>query len=1023
MSFSLTQIFAMGIAYLSFFFLVAYFTELGFLPAKLVRHPFVYVLSLGVFASSWAIYGAIGFASDFGYNYLAYYLGISGAFMLAPILLAPILRLVKNYQLGSLADLLAFRYRSRTVGAAVTICMLFGIMPLLAMQIQAVADSIHVLNQEISPDILAFGFCIIISLFAILFGARHITNREKHEGLVIAIAFESLIKLIAMATIALFVLIKVFGGPTGLNDWLLYHPEATDQLYEPLKEGPWRSIIAAFFVAAVTTPHMFHMAFTENLNPRALLTASWGVPLYLLIMALAIPIILWGANVIQPETTAEYFTLGLPLALNSPPLAILAFIAGLSAASGVIIVCTLALSAMCLNHLVIPLSPVNTQRNLYAWLLWSRRALIAAIIIASYGFYYALTKRHSLSELGFLTFVATTQFVPGLLGVLFWATANRRGFLWGLIAGMSVWTFGLLLPLIFDYQIDVNIPFLMQETFPTQENSYLAATFALFINAMVFGIVSIMTEATPSEKQAAETCNVDSLRRSYRWELSVTSAREFIERLKSPLGPTTAIREVQLALHDLAMSIDETRPYALRRLRDQLETNLSGLLGPSVAHEMIDKAIPYVIHSEESAIQDIHFIESRLEEYQHKLTGLAAELDSLRRFHRQTLQDLPIGVCSLGNDGEVLGWNHALEHLTGIKSNNIVGSNITHLPPPWREIFEGFVLHKGTPAQRKSLEIDGQKRWLSLHKAAIKSEGYLNDGVVVVIEDQTEMRLLEQQLGHNERLASIGRLAAGVAHEIGNPITGIACLAQNLKYDTDNEESLETSQQILEQTQRVSRIVQSLVSFSHSGNSQITLEPVDIHHVIEEAIGLIKLSKSGKDYVIDNQVPPDTMVKGDSQKLIQVLINLFSNAIDASQVGQSIRIFHEAKEHTLAISVEDQGSGIPPEVLKRIYEPFVTTKDPGKGTGLGMALVYSIVEEHRGRITIDSPINSASGGTRVTITLPRYQTVTAVTPGGSADANDSDISDASTASSREDPALPPEAGNTASQESEEQSRS
>ena len=982
MSFSLAQIFAIGIAYLSFFFLVAYFTEQGFLPARFIRHPIVYVLSLGVFASAWAIYGAIGFASDFGYNFLAYYLGISGAFMLAPILLAPILRLVKNYQLGSLADLLAFRYRSRTVGAAVTLCMLVGIMPLLAMQIQAVADSVHVLNQEISPDILAFGFCVVITLFAILFGARHITNREKHEGLVIAIAFESLIKLVAMATIAIFILFNVFGGPMGLNDWLMYHPEATDQLYEPLKEGPWRSIIAAFFVAAVTTPHMFHMAFTENLNPRALLTASWGVPLYLFILAITIPIILWGAQVVQPETTAEYFTLGIPLAMNNPALAILAFIAGLSAASGVIIVCTLALSAMCLNHLVIPLSPVNTQRNLYSWLLWSRRALIAAIIIASYGFYYALAKRHSLSELGFLTFVATTQFVPGLLGVLFWPTANRRGFIWGLVAGMAVWLFGLLLPLIFDYQINLHIPFLIQDTFPTPDNSYLAATFALFLNAMIFGVVSIVTDATPQEKQAAETCNVDSLRRSYRWELSVGSAREVTERLKGPLGPSTAVREVQLALHDLAMSADETRPYALRRLRDQLETNLSGLLGPSVAHEIIDQAIPYVIHSEETAIQDIHFIESRLEEYQHKLTGLAGELDSLRRFHRQTLQDLPIGVCSLGNDGEVLGWNHALEHLTGIPSTNIVGSNISHLPPPWNDIFESFVIEKDVPAHQQSLEIDGRQRWLSLHKAAIKSDGYLNDGVVVVIEDQTEMRLLEQQLGHNERLASIGRLAAGVAHEIGNPITGIACLAQNLKYDTDNEETLETSQQILEQTQRVTRIVQSLVSFSHSGHSQIKLEPVDLHHVIEEAVGLIKLSRSGKDYVIINEIPPETLVKGDSQKLIQVFINLLSNATDASPVGSPIRISGELSEHSLTVSVEDQGTGIPQEVMERIYEPFVTTKDPGKGTGLGMALVYSIVEEHQGRITIDSPINSASGGTRVTIILPRYQTVTPVTPGG-----------------------------------------
>lgn len=985
MSFSLTQIFSMGVAYLSFFFLVAYFTEQGYLPARFVRHPAVYVLSLGVFASAWAIYGAVGFAAEFGYNFLAYYLGISGGFMLAPILLAPILRIIKNYQLGSLADLLAFRYRSPVVGAAVSLCMLFGIMPLLAIQIQAVADTIHVLNQDAHPDTLAFLFCCIIILFAILFGARHISTREKHEGLVIAIAFESLVKLIAMIAISGFILFEVFGGPLGLDEWLHANPGETERLYTPLNQGPWRSIVAAFFVAAVATPHMFHMAFTENLNPRALLTASWGLPLYLLILALAIPIILWGASVIKPDVPTEYLTLGIPLAMNKPWLAILVFIAGLSAASGVIIVCTLALSAMCLNHLILPLSPVNTQNNLYSWLLWTRRALIAAIIFAAYGFYFVLGNRHSLSELGFLTFVATTQFVPGLFGVLFWAKANRKGFLAGLATGISIWCFCLLLPLLLDFQIYINIPWLVSDTFPSTENSYLIATFAIFANSIVFAMVSMSTESSPSEIRAAETCNVDNLRRSYRWELSVSSAREFVARLSQPLGGLTAQREVELALHDLAMSIDETRPYSLRRLRDQLEMNLSGLLGPSVAHDIVDQAIPYVIHSEESAIQDIHFIENRLEEYHHKLTGLAAELDSLRRFHRQTLQDLPMGVCSVGNDGEVLGWNHAIEHLTKVSSSDIVGSNINQLPKPWRSLFNEFIAGNETQYYQHKVVHHGMDRWFSLHKATIKGEqaNRQQNGLVIVIEDQTEMRSLEHQLTHNERLASVGRLAAGVAHEIGNPITGIACLAQNLLYESDEPEVIDTSKQIVDQTKRVSRIVQSLVNFSHRGNIQLPEDPVNIQECAQGAIDLIRLSKDGKDYLITNETHSEHAVKGDQQRLTQVFINLLSNAIDASVVDQPIVVRSIQHEHTITIEVEDHGTGIPREVLDRIYEPFVTTKDPGKGTGLGMALVYSIIEEHLGHIRIESPIpyildqtrsETELAGTRVTITLPRYLT-------------------------------------------------
>ena len=158
MSFSLTQIFLIGISYLSFFFLIAYFTEEGYIPAKFVRHPLVYVLSLGVFASAWAIYGAVGFASRFGFNFIAYYLGISAAFMLGPILLAPILKLVKNYQLGSLADLLAFRYRSPWVGALVTLCRLVGILPLLPLTVQAVADTIHMLHHKTTTQTLELTF-------------------------------------------------------------------------------------------------------------------------------------------------------------------------------------------------------------------------------------------------------------------------------------------------------------------------------------------------------------------------------------------------------------------------------------------------------------------------------------------------------------------------------------------------------------------------------------------------------------------------------------------------------------------------------------------------------------------------------------------------------------------------------------------------------------------------------------------------------------------------------------------------
>ena len=182
------------------------------MPRRWVRHPLVYIFSLGVYASAWAFYGSVGMASQYGYGFLAYYLGIAGAFVLSPVLLRPILHITRIYQLSSLADLLAFRYRSRLAGMLVSLFMLAVVVPMLTLQISAVADTLYLLNNELSLTTLAFGFCVVMVLFAVLFGARHVSPREKHEGLVFALAFESLVKLLAILVLGGVVLLSVFAG-------------------------------------------------------------------------------------------------------------------------------------------------------------------------------------------------------------------------------------------------------------------------------------------------------------------------------------------------------------------------------------------------------------------------------------------------------------------------------------------------------------------------------------------------------------------------------------------------------------------------------------------------------------------------------------------------------------------------------------------------------------------------------------------------------------------------------------------
>jgi signal transduction histidine kinase len=240
-------------------------------------------------------------------------------------------------------------------------------------------------------------------------------------------------------------------------------------------------------------------------------------------------------------------------------------------------------------------------------------------------------------------------------------------------------------------------------------------------------------------------------------------------------------------------------------------------------------------------------------------------------------------------------------------------------------------------------------------------------GTVLLVEDTTEKHQLEAELAHADRLASLGRLAAGVAHEIGNPVTGIACLAQNLRDENDEPEVRQNVEQILEQTKRINAIVRSLVSFSHSGQESESHEPVNLRRCVDEAIQLVRLSRNGRSTECVNECSEDVFVMGVKQKLLQVFVNLLTNACQASRPEDRVMVATHTEPGWNEVRVQDHGSGIDPANIERVFDPFFTTKEPGEGTGLGLPLAYNIVREHDGHINISSP---ETGGTLVRIRFP-----------------------------------------------------
>ena len=976
MSHELATLFAAGFFYLLVLFLVAYTTDRGLLPDRLASHPLTYTLSIGVYATSWTYYGSVGFAAHNGLLFLTIYIGATLTFVLSPVLLRPILALCREYQLTSLADLLAFRYRSQVAGVLVTLFMLLGTLPYIALQIRAVTESLRVLSNEVPSNTIALVFCGTLILFGVLFGARHISPREKHRGLVVAMAFESLIKLVVLLIVGAYALFGVFGGADRLATWLQQNPRALEALYEPVNQSPWSALVFLSFAAAFLLPRQFHMIFAENLESRGLRTATWAFPAFLLLLNISIPVILWAGQHLELGINPDYYVLGITVAEGPSWLSLLAFIGGLSAASAMVIVTSIALASMSLNHLLLPASYPDPAMNLYRWILWGRRLLIGLIIMAGYGFYAGLKHSQGLVELGLISFVAVAQFLPGVAGLLYWRRATRSGLVLGLLGGICVWSVLLLAPLLYGSGIlitDLGVPQLVAAS---GMNKWAFATFAtLTVNGGLFVLGSLITRQSPGELEAARACCAESLV-PLSGVVAAGSPAEFRAGLAETLGHEMANREVNQALNDLGMRDNERRTTELRRLRERIERNLSGLLGPQLAHIIINRRLELDPEAKTALADSMRYVEERLETSRSQLQGLGVELDNLRRLHRQILQDLPLGVCATDNQGKIVLWNLALEVMTGVSAKQLIGTVLHKLPHPWDGLLAGFARTAEDHSYRTELPVAGRPRWYNLHKAAyadpvIEGAGPSRPGMVMLIEDLTDLGNLEAELAHSDRLASVGRLAAGVAHEIGNPVTGIASLAQNLRHEDDTEIARQSVEEIIEQTRRISDILGTLKSFSRGSRHMLQRETFALSEAVDQAVHLLQLSHRHDGIRFEASCPPHLVITGNHQQLSQVLVNLLNNAADASQPGDRVDLLARARDGEAVIEVMDQGQGIPEDLQETIFEPFYTTKPTGQGTGLGLSLAYKIIEEHNGTLTIDS---QAGLGTRVIVTLPLNET-------------------------------------------------
>lgn len=989
------------VAWLAVLTAIAFAAQRERIPRALARHPLVLALSLGVYASSWTYYGGVGFAQRHGLVFLAVYLGPTLACIATPLLWSRVLRITREQRLSSLADLLAFRFQSPAAGAIVAAFSLVASVPYVAQQFRATEQSVRVLSGPGHEEAVGAVFCALLALFTAFFGARPPAERGREDGLAAAVAFESAAKLAVLAAVGLVAVLGAFGGAGGLADWLGDRAGDVEALARPVRDDAgWTSMLVISFAAAFLLPRQWHMAFASGAGDRALATAAWAFPLFLLALNLPVLPVLWAGTRIAPAEPADSYVLLVPQLLDQRWLALAAFIGGISAASAMVMVTAVALANDSATHLLLPLARRTLRRNVYARVLWMRRGLLTAILVGGWLFHRAQPNRGLLVESGIVSFVAFAQFLPGLFAVLFWERATRAGFIAGLLAGIATWTATCLAPLLPE-MTGVEPAWLdllrsgadharaagaARGSRATLDDTWSLPTFvSLAVNGATLALVSLLRPPANEEREAARLCRRREIGPSVERATVPASVSALEERLARLLGREAAGIEVTRARIELDIPRDETRPTELHALQERLHRNLSPLVGPVLARTAAEADAPAAGGASGALTEQLRWLERRLARGETRLVGAARELDLLRRWLRSVLAQLPLGVCAVGSDGAISLVNRRLEALVGAEERDLVGGPLDRLPAPFAELFARAVRaasagesggESGAGAEEVEVRVAGRPRALRVHRAALDPlDGRAaSGGVVLLVEDRTEQRALEVQLAHRDRLAQLGRLAAGVAHEVGNPLTGIACLAQNLRAEAESDELRARAGLILGETARIEAILRSLLDHARTGavpspgeGRRARVGRVPLAEVVAEAERLIRLDRAAPRVHVERSCPESLVVIGDRRELVQVFVNLLANARDASEPGATVAVRGRIEAGEVVVEVEDHGSGIPEELLGEVLEPFVTTKRDPSGTGLGLPLSRSIVQDHGGTLTLRSAVGQ---GTTVVVRLP-----------------------------------------------------
>ncbi|MGE4372210.1 MAG: NahK/ErcS family hybrid sensor histidine kinase/response regulator [Xanthobacter sp.] len=1016
-----------ALAYLSFLFAIASYGDRN-RPRRRVSRPLIYSLSLAVYCTSWTFFGSVGLATTQGFDFLTIYVGPAVLMLLASPLLLRVVRLAKANNITSIADFIAARYgKHQGIAALVAVVAIVGAVPYIALQLKAVSSSLMAVLGHFAGEVsdwtvggdLALLVACAMAVFAVLFGTRHTDATEHQDGMMLAVAAESLVKLAAFLTVGIFVTFVLFSGPADL-----WAAAQRANVTAPFTRGPSLengvTMILLAGGAFLLLPRQFHVAVVENTGEEEIRRARWLFPLYLLLINLFVVPLALAGMVLFPNgiMDSDVYVLAVPLAAGADGLALLAFIGGLSAATAMVIVETVALAIMISNDLVMPLlvrgragraEEEPRREDMVGLLLLVRRIAIFSILLLAY-LYYSTTGDVQLAQIGLLSFAAIAQVGPAFAAGLAWRGVTAKAAIAAILVGALIWSYTLMLPslaeggLISRALVDHG-PFGLAWLRPTAlfgiEADPLAhgVVWSISINILVLLGVSFLTRPTQIERVQAELFvgqgwgskpsrgpqPLDYRPSFLPWRSAVTVG-EVVSTVSRYLGEERTRAAFISFARSRGTSFDPAREADADTVR-HAEHLLAAAVGAASSRLVLSLLLRKRTVSTKAALKLLDDASSAI---QHNRELLQSAIDHVRQ-----------GIAVFNRDLELVCWNRQFAEMLDLPANcyamgvplarilkyapetgpgMAVSARVERYAHPSPNFSERMARRDAVIEARSAPMPDGGLAVTFTDITASVESGLAleraNETLEKRVRERTEeLEHLNAALGRAKAEAEAANLSktrflAAASHDILQPLNAARLYVTSLVERARGEEEQRLARNVDASLEAVEEILVALLDISRLDSGVLRPEPTqfriaDIFRQLE--IEFEPLAREKKLKLVF--MPSSLTVRSDRRLLRRLLQNLVSNAVKYTRQGR-ILVGCRRYGEKVRIEVLDTGIGISEAEQKLVFQEFQRL-DCGAREARGLGLGLSIVERITRVLGHDITLRSTPGrGTAFALDVP-----------------------------------------------------